>query len=71
MTNTAPVLTATLLLTLEQAADQLQISVRTLSRMAARGEVPVVRFGSRIVRIRSSTIENLLAEREHLEGAEA
>lgn len=54
----------TLLLTLEQAARQMQISVRTLSRMAARGDVPCVRFGPRIVRFRLDTIQRVVLERE-------
>jgi excisionase family DNA binding protein len=54
----------TLLLTIEQAARQLQVSPRTLSRMEARGEVPAVRFGPRIVRFRTGTIERLVREHE-------
>lgn len=63
MANSAPS-QPPILLTLDQAAEQLQVSVRTLSRWCARGEVPCVRFGPRIVRVRMDSIQRVVAERE-------
>lgn len=45
------------------AAALLGISPTTLRRLMTRGEVPVVRFGRRVV-FRRETLERLRAERE-------
>jgi len=38
-------------LTIAQAADLLQVHIKTCYAMAARGEIPVVKIGKRTVRI--------------------
>lgn len=47
------------LLDRHQAKKALNLSLATIDRLIARGELPVVRFG-RAVRIRPSTIKNIL-----------
>ena len=48
------------LVSLEQAAGLLAVSLRTVDRMVKRGELPVVRVG-RLRRIRSHDLETLAA----------
>lgn len=45
---------------LAQAADILGISVHTLRRRIASGELPAFRTGRRIIRVRVSDLERLL-----------
>jgi excisionase family DNA binding protein len=45
---------------LAQAADILGISVHTLRRRIAAGELPAFRTGRRIIRVRVSDLERLL-----------
>lgn len=45
---------------LTQAADILGISVHTLRRRIAAGELPAFRTGRRIIRVRVSDLEKLL-----------
>lgn len=45
---------------LAQAADILGISVHTLRRRIAAGELPAFRTGRRIIRVRMSDLEKLL-----------
>lgn len=47
-------------ISLSQAADMLNISVPTLRRRIAAGELPAFRSGRRIIRIRVSDLEKLL-----------
>jgi excisionase family DNA binding protein len=54
-------LSLTELLTLDQAAARLQVSRRTLSRLMASGQVRVVRFTQRSVRIKSTELEAFVA----------
>ena len=49
----------TVLLSAEEVADLLSLSVRTVRRMIASGEIPIVRIG-RSVRIRRVDIEALI-----------
>ena len=49
------------LLTKPEAANHLRISIRTLDRWIDAGTLPVVRLGSRSVRIRQSDIDALIA----------
>jgi excisionase family DNA binding protein len=44
------------LLTYQQAADQLVLSPRTLQRAAKAGDLPVLQFGHRTVRIRPADL---------------
>lgn len=44
------------LLTPAQAADVLQVSKRTMYEWLRKGEIPVVRFGERLVRVRESDV---------------
>jgi excisionase family DNA binding protein len=44
------------LLTPEQAADLLQVSKRTMYEWLRTGEIPAVRFGERLVRVRESDV---------------
>lgn len=41
------------LLTIRQAAEQLQISERTVRRLIGTGALPAVKIGGRLVRIRA------------------
>lgn len=43
------------LLTLDEAAEMLSLSPRTLSRLLQRGEIPAVRIG-RLVRVRTCDV---------------
>lgn len=45
---------------LTQAADILGISVHTLRRRIAAGELPAFRTGKRIIRVRVSDLERML-----------
>ncbi|MDJ1372067.1 helix-turn-helix domain-containing protein [Gulosibacter molinativorax] len=45
------------LLTIEQAADFLQVSTKTIRRWIATGDLPARRFGGRAIRIRRADIE--------------
>lgn len=45
---------------LSAAADILGVSVHTLRRRIAAGELPAFRTGRRIIRVRVSDLENLL-----------
>ena len=47
-------------ISLSAAADVLGISVHTLRRRIAAGELPAFRTGRRIIRVRVSDLENLL-----------
>ena len=47
-------------ISLSQAADMLNISVPTLRRRIAAGELPAFRSGRRIIRIRTTDLERLL-----------
>ncbi|MFZ1284794.1 MAG: helix-turn-helix domain-containing protein [Propionicimonas sp.] len=47
-------------ISLSTAADMLGISVHTLRRRIAAGELPAFRSGRRIIRIRVSDLEKLL-----------
>jgi len=52
------------LLTTRQAAERLAISLRTLERLAASGELRAVRFG-RSVRIDSADLAAFIESRKH------
>ena len=43
-------------LTREEVADLLRVSLNTILRMEARGEIPTVRFGKRCVRIPAEAV---------------
>lgn len=47
-------------LTIEQAADALQVSTRTIYEWGARGDIHIARVG-RVVRISEAEIERILA----------
>lgn len=47
-------------ISLSAAADILGISVHTLSRRIAAGELPAFRTGKRIIRVRVTDLEKLL-----------
>ena len=47
-------------ISLSAAADMLGISVHTLRRRIAAGELPAFRTGRRIIRVRVSDLEDLL-----------
>jgi excisionase family DNA binding protein len=51
------------LLTLQQAADCLQVTTRTIRNLIHDGELPAQRIGrSRMLRVRASALYNLLTE---------
>lgn len=45
------------LLTISQAASRVQVHPNTVRKWIANGELPVYRYGSRIVRIRPKDLE--------------
>ena len=47
-------------ISLRKAADMLDVSVRTLRRRVASGELPAFRSGRRIIRIRIDDVEKML-----------
>lgn len=47
-------------ISLQAAANMLGISVHTLRRRIAAGELPAFRTGRRIIRVRTSDLERLL-----------
>lgn len=51
--------TRTRWLTQQQAADELGVSVRTLRRMIAEGDLPGYRAGARLIRVKQSDIDAL------------
>lgn len=48
------------LLTMADVADVLGLSVRTVRRMAATGELPIVRLNGRTVRFRPEDVRTLI-----------
>ena len=55
----------TRLLTMHQVAELLCVSLRTVKRLLARGELPVVRVG-RLVRVREDDLRRFMANRERV-----
>ena len=51
-------------LTRQQAAERLEISLRTLDGLIQRGGLPAYRIGSRLVRIRDTDLDAYLANRQ-------
>jgi excisionase family DNA binding protein len=51
------------LFTVKGAAKHLAISERTIERCIARGEIPVVRVGSQLRRIRPEDLDRYIADR--------
>lgn len=49
------------LLTLEQVADRLNVSIDTVRRLVRDGELPVKRFGERIRRVDPSDLDLYIA----------
>jgi excisionase family DNA binding protein len=49
------------LLTVEQVADTLQVSTRTVRRLAAEGRIDTIRFGYRLTRYRAESVEALIS----------
>ena len=58
-----------LFLTKPQMAGVLQVSVRTLSSMMARHEIPFVRIGARSIRFRLEEVQRYLSEHALVGGA--
>lgn len=52
------------MLSVDEAATYLQISVRRMRRLIAAGEIPVVALGPRLRRISPSALEAWAARRE-------
>lgn len=46
--------------TREEVADLLRVSLNTVLRMEARGEIPTIRFGKRCVRIPADSVLRVL-----------
>ncbi|MBQ9685035.1 MAG: helix-turn-helix domain-containing protein [Oscillospiraceae bacterium] len=51
-------------LTKKQAAERLQISVRTLEGLISRGQLPAYRIGPKAVRIVEAELENYVLARQ-------
>lgn len=47
------------LLSLNQVSEQLGICYRTARRLVARGELPAVRIGNKVLRVRAADVEAL------------
>ena len=58
----------TKLLTVPDVAERLAVSPRTVKRVLARGELPVVRVG-RLVRVRDEDLHRFLAARTYALGS--
>jgi excisionase family DNA binding protein len=52
------------MMTYQEAADLLVISPRTLQRAASTGDLPVIRFGHRTVRIRREDLDAWIASKQ-------
>ena len=52
------------LLTILEVAEQLAVSRKTVSRMIKRGDLPVVRFGRRLLRVRLSELRAMISSGE-------
>jgi excisionase family DNA binding protein len=48
------------LLTVQQAAEETACSVSTLRNLIARGELPALRFGPRLIRVRRRDLDAVL-----------
>ena len=46
-------------LTKQEAAEQKKVSVKTIERWIAEGRIEAYRYGPRLVRIKSESLENL------------
>ena len=46
-------------LTKQQAADRKQVSVKTIDRWIAEGRIEALKYGPRLVRIRTESLDNL------------
>ncbi len=57
-----------ILLTLDDVADLLKVSRRSVERMTASGELPSLHVGARSVRVRLSVLEDFLDRRETADG---
>lgn len=51
-------------LTVQQVADQLQISLRTARELTRTGQIPTVKVGPRLLRVRPEALDAYLAEHE-------
>jgi len=58
--------TSTLLLTPQQAADELQISVKKLWTLTKSGEIPSIRIGERSIRYLPETLRAYVLDRQQL-----
>lgn len=59
MLSTVPTPVAPAYLTRKKAADYIGVVPKTIDNMVARGDLQVVRFGPRIVRVTVASIEAL------------
>ncbi len=61
--STAPTSPQQTLLTAQEAADRLNVSLRTLRTRIAAGQLPVIRFSARCLRIRSEDLDAYVRSR--------
>ena len=60
------------LLTLDEAADRLRLSTgETFARFARRHGIPLVKIGSRVVRVRRRDLDALIETHAHTKPAES
>ena len=59
-----------LLWTIDQVADQFQVSTKAVSRLISNEQLPVVRIG-RSIRIKRQAVHHFLEEQEHYNGHRA
>lgn len=55
---------------IQEAADALSVSTRTVRRAISSGELPSIRLGSRVVRVPASALEQLAAAGDRSVSAE-
>lgn len=55
--------------TVPQAADRLKVSVKTIRRMIARGDIPARRFGTRLIRVDLAALDGIGRPLQYLDGA--
>lgn len=60
----APEALPMVLLTREEAADRLHVSVRTIDRLIVQGDLPAWKFGARHVRIDEADLTGLLSRKD-------
>ena len=62
------VVTLATLITVKQAAEQMQVSTKTIFRRIEDGSIKAIRLGNKIVRIEQAELDRYISEHEHRKG---